>query len=195
MYGKLLGFTVLLAFLISLPLGSTCTPDTRPYFEVRTPELRQCGFISNNENISSDTDMVAFIINRSWFRTVCEGLYLNEEDQSIFRDVISQFNRRYNIFSATYIEKQSASQFSDFQSQVVRANSDLCDCVRYDNVSRRGEWTVYVSSRDCPTSSDCSAIPPEGCLNRYFAMYWVYSIFLVPLTLIGLLFLMIFLVM
>ena len=204
MVKKLLLLTLFFASMLFLiPQVFACSIDARPYFYVKTPQLDNCYFVSHNENLSSDVDIIEFINNKTESRYVnCDNLVLSESDQQIFRNVINQFNKQFYGFGSVNIEKQSNSDYENFQNLVEKINADKCDCKRYDNVSRYDDWTVYVKLSDCGHDTACQAIPPEGCFNRLtYDLLWrnpfvlLILIFVVPITaIIGIVFLIRYLI-
>lgn len=148
-------------------------------------------------------DIIEFINNKTESRYVnCDNLILSENDQQIFRNVINQFNKQYYGFASVNIEKQSDSEYANFQNQVDKINADKCDCERYDNVTRYDDWTIYVKSEECGRDTFCQVIPPEGCFNRLtYDLLWrnpfvlLIPFFVVPVAvIIGIVFLIRFLI-
>jgi len=192
---KLFLITLLsIAVLLVIPQVFACSIDGRPYFYVKTPELNNCYFVSYNENLSSDADIVKFIN--------CNNLILSESDQQIFRNVINQFNKQFYVFASINIERQYNSEYLNFQNQIQKVNSDKCDCERYNNITRYDDWTIYVKSSDCEHNTMCQPIPPEGCFNRLtFDLLWsnpfiflILFFVVIILVIIGIVFLIRFLI-
>lgn len=160
-------FLLLTISLFLVPRVFACSIDARPHFHIRTPKLDKCYFVSYEENLTPDTDVIQFINDRTKSKYVnCEGLVLSDSEQQVFRKVINQFNKQYYGFGSVNIEKQSDSKYKKFTKQVEKINSDTCDCDKYANVARYGDWTVYEKLSKCGHDSMCQAIPPEGCPRR-----------------------------
>jgi len=158
-------FLVMILFIVPQIFACSITPF--PYFSIRTSELNKCYFTSDNENLSSNVDIIEFINNKPESEYAnCDNLVLSEDEQQIFRNVINQFNKEHYGFSAIYIEKQSSSEYINFQNRVEEINADKCDCERYDNVTRYADWTVYLKLSDCEHNTSCQAVPPNGCVVK-----------------------------
>lgn len=138
-------------------------------FIIKAPSLK-CKFALKRvyETIPSNASVIDFIKSRTppySPDTNCDNLVLTANEQEIFRNIINQFNGPH-AFDFINIEKQSESEYLNLQKKVDKINADRCDCIRVDNVTQHGSWTVYEEIRDCPTAPDCQAIPPEGCFSR-----------------------------
>lgn len=159
----------LFAFYLLISNVSACSGIMEGVsFNIKTPELSKCFFYSYNDILTSDMNVIEFIEDKtkSISSVNCDALILTEDEQDIFRNVINQYNRGVYSFSSSFnIEKQSNQEYINLQEQIRKANSDKCDCKRYEDVNRYDDWTVYVELMDCRRDTACRIIPPEGCIN------------------------------
>jgi len=117
---KIIFILFVLAFYISVNEVYACSIDPTPRFYIKANNLKDCHFTSYNENISSDINVIEFIKNRIPSYANCNNLFLFENEQEIFSNVINQFNKQYYGFASINIEKQSNEDYDIFKMKLLK---------------------------------------------------------------------------
>jgi hypothetical protein len=159
----------LLTLLVTVNQASACSIDGTPYFFIKTPEVQDCYLrVLYDEVVPPGVDIIEYFENKEFIRIrYCDNLALTAQDNEMIRGVINHYtNEGRQHLVRVHFDKQSESEYIDFQREADRINADQCDCEEFDNVTRYGEWTIYQKPMVCGISGTCALIPPEGCLSR-----------------------------
>ena len=79
--------------------------------------------------------------------------------------------------SEAIIEKQTEEEYSQFQKEMKKTNSALCDCSKIELHERKEFWTMYsYGVKDScypPGGGECSHHPPFYCPNSGYFVYFI----------------------
>ena len=112
-------------------------------------------------------------IDKSNINVVCPTFSLTEDDKEIIFDSLEKLKSDYRY---THIEKQTDEEYFEFQKEMKKVNSAICDCSKITFHERKGVWTIYTdgSKDSCSFSTACYQ-PPFYCSN---SMYFTPILFL-----------------
>ncbi len=157
-----------IVFCLSITPIFACSIDPTPLFELKTSNVERCFFKSYNETIS--VDVVDFIKERdSPYYQDCKNLTLSQNDKAIFKQTIERFNKEFYLWEHVYIQEQSNQEYINFLNVTEEKNANRCDCDKFSNISREGNWTIYKRGSAC--SSICGPSPPDGCFIENIAVH------------------------
>ena len=118
-------------------------------------------------------------LDESNINKVCPGFSLTESDKKIIFEVLDQFKLNYKY---THIERQTDEEYSEFQKEMKKVNSEICDCSKINFHERKDVWTIYTRhfKDSCSFSTACYQ-PPFYCPN---GMYFIPILFLIGIFII-----------
>ena len=113
-------------------------------------------------------------LDESNIDTACPGFSLMDSDKKIIFETLDQYKSDYGY---THIEKQTDEEFTEFQKEMKKVNSAICDCSKITFHERKGVWTIYTNDikDSCSFSTACYQ-PPFYCSN---SMYFTPILFLI----------------
>jgi len=124
----------------------------------------------------------------------CGKLVLDEGEEQMIFGLINEIDSvdeetLESPYNLVVIKKQTNGEYSQFQEEVKRINSNKCDCSYVDNLTRKNGWTVYWQKTDCEIDSDCSRIPPDGCtaeriIHRISQLWFPFLFFGLPVLIL-----------
>lgn len=105
-------------------------------------------------------------LDESNIDTVCPDFSLANTDKKIILETLDQYKSDYGY---THIEKQTDEEFNEFQKEMKKVNSAICDCSKIIFHERKGVWTIYTDDfkDSCSFSTACYQ-PPFYCSNSIY---------------------------
>ena len=113
-------------------------------------------------------------LDESNIDTVWPDFSLTDSDKKIILEILDQYKSDYGY---THIEKQTDEEYSEFQKEMKKVNTAICDCSKITFHERKGVWTIYTNDfkDSCSFSTACYQ-PPFYCPN---SMYFSPILFLI----------------
>jgi hypothetical protein len=148
-----------------------CSPGN-PYFEIKTIEGESCKFSGFAYNSFTDgdwepnktNDIEPILTEQSY--SDCRNIELSNQDERRVYEIVTNRDFRDHRwpFSKTVLVQQSSLNYRIFNAQATLVNLYPCDCIAYEKITRKGDWTAFNRARDCGNGASCNIVTPPICL-------------------------------
>ena len=163
---------VLVFFLLAGPIPVfSCSIVLPPEAIIRINGDDVCYFERSQDylDLNSLREHDKIRVDETRIMELCPGL-MNEADKNVVFSLLER-GLRQSIYEreTIKIEKQTNAEYSEFQNEIEKVNSAVCDCSRIYLHERQGVWTMYSQGVKDSCGDPCyGQYLPLYCPNAYF---------------------------